>query len=476
MAGFSDFDISPNLVQALEKQGLTKPFEVQVETIPEAILGKDICCRAPTGSGKTLAFGLPLLARSKKATSKRPTSLVLTPTRELAEQIRNVLSPLAKSIDRDVISIYGGTSYQPQLRGLKNGVDIVVACPGRLLDLLDRNSLSLENVDVVVVDEADRMADMGFIKPLRSILDKCSTKCQTILFSATLDNEVSEIVRVYQKNPVNISVGPKDISIDDMQHLFWSMKNHGKTTIAVEIISKCGRSMLFCRTRAGVDKLGKKMYESGVSNSTLHGGLSQGQRDRAMKEFSSGKSIALICTDVAARGIDIEGVNCVIHYDPPENGKAYKHRSGRTARAGSAGLVVSLVQKSQQKPYAQIQREVGIDYRFKSPDIGSLPQLDFEPGELNKKGNPNKSRGSSRRRRGGSSRRGRGGPPKRGRGGPPKRSGGGPPKKSRGPPSKRSGGGPPKKSRGPPPKRSGGGPPKKGAGQRNNNRTNRNKN
>lgn len=174
MAGFSDFDISPNLVQALEKQGLTKPFEVQVETIPEAILGKDICCRAPTGSGKTLAFGIPLLERSKKATSRHPTSLILTPTRELAEQIRNVLSPLAKSVDRDVISIYGGTSYQPQLRGLKNGVDVVVACPGRLIDLLDRNSLSLDHVDLVVVDEADRMADMGFIKPVRTILSKCS--------------------------------------------------------------------------------------------------------------------------------------------------------------------------------------------------------------------------------------------------------------------------------------------------------------
>ena len=428
MAGFSDFDISPNLVQALEKQGLTKPFEVQVETIPEAILGKDICCRAPTGSGKTLAFGIPLLERSKKATSRHPTSLILTPTRELAEQIRNVLSPLAKSVDRDVISIYGGTSYQPQLRGLKNGVDVVVACPGRLIDLLDRNSLSLDHVDLVVVDEADRMADMGFIKPVRTILSKCSKKCQTILFSATLDNEVSEIVRLYLKNPVNIGVGPKDISIDSMQHLFWSMKDHGKVTIAVEVISKCGRSMLFCRTRAGVDKLGKKMYESGVSHSTLHGGLSQGQRDRSMKEFSSGKSIALICTDVAARGIDIEGVNCVIHYDPPEDGKAYKHRSGRTARAGSDGLVISFVQKSQQKSYAQIQKQVGISYRFKSPDIGSLPQLDFEPGELNKKGNPNKSRGSKRRRSG------RGGPPRRsGGGGPPRRSGGGgPPRRSGG--------------------------------------------
>ena len=263
------------------------------------------------------------------------------------------------------------------------------------------------------------MADMGFIKPVRSILDKCSKKCQTILFSATLDHEVSEIVRLYQKNPVNIRVGPEDISIDSMRHLFWTMKNHGKPTIAVEVINKCGRSMLFCRTRAGVDRLGKKMYQAGISNSTLHGGLNQGQRDRSMKEFSSGKSIALICTDVAARGIDIEGVNCVIHYDPPENGKAYKHRSGRTARAGSEGLVISFAQKSQQKLYAQIQKEVGIDYRFVSPNIGSVPQLDFEPGELNKKGNSNKGRRPRRRGRGGPPRKGRGGPPKKGRGGPP---------------------------------------------------------
>ncbi len=455
MAGFSDFDISPNLVQALKKKGLTKPFEVQLETIPETILGKDICCRAPTGSGKTLAFGIPLLERSKKAKSKLPTSLILTPTRELAEQIQNVLNPLAKSIDRDIVAIYGGTSYQPQLRRLKSGVDIVVACPGRLLDLLDRGSLSLENIDVVVVDEADRMADMGFIKPVRSILDKCPKKCQTILFSATLDNEVSEIVRLYQKNPINIRVGPEDISIENMQHMFWTVKNHGKATIAVEVINKCGRSMIFCRTRRGVDRLGKKMYEAGISNSVLHGGLKQGQRDRSMKEFSTGKSIALICTDVAARGIDIEGVNCIIHYDPPEDGKAYKHRSGRTARAGSEGLVISLAQKSQQKLYGKIQTEVGIDYHFKSPDMRSLPQLDFEPGELNKKRNSNRNGGSRRRRGKGNSRRGkRRGPPRKGKGGPARKN------KRRGPPRKGKGG-PARKN-----KRRG--PPRKGKGRRKN--------
>jgi len=455
VAGFSDFDISPNLVQALKKKGLTKPFEVQLETIPETILGKDICCRAPTGSGKTLAFGIPLLERSKKAKSKLPTSLILTPTRELAEQIQNVLNPLAKSIDRDIVAIYGGTSYQPQLRRLKSGVDIVVACPGRLLDLLDRGSLSLENIDVVVVDEADRMADMGFIKPVRSILDKCPKKCQTILFSATLDNEVSEIVRLYQKNPINIRVGPEDISIENMQHMFWTVKNHGKATIAVEVINKCGRSMIFCRTRRGVDRLGKKMYEAGISNSVLHGGLKQGQRDRSMKEFSTGKSIALICTDVAARGIDIEGVNCIIHYDPPEDGKAYKHRSGRTARAGSEGLVISLAQKSQQKLYGKIQTEVGIDYHFKSPDMRSLPQLDFEPGELNKKRNSNRNGGSRRRRGKGNSRRGkRRGPPRKGKGGPARKN------KRRGPPRKGKGG-PARKN-----KRRG--PPRKGKGRRKN--------
>ena len=378
MASFSDLGIDPAIVQVLERQGIVEPFEVQTETIPDSLLGKDVCCRAPTGSGKTLAFGLPLITRSKRAHSKRPTSLILTPTRELAEQINSVLRPIAAAVDRDVVSIYGGVSYKNQYNALNRGVDILVACPGRLLDLLDRRALKLEDVETVVIDEADRMADMGFMEPVCKILDKCSKQRQTILFSATLDDDVADLVRNYQQNPVTFEVGPKEVSIENMQHLFWTIKPHQKLGVTSEVIAKCGKTMIFCKTRRGVDKLGDEMYDADLRVSTLHGGLNQRQRDRALKRFTKGGSIALVATDVAARGIDIQGVNCVIHYDPPENSKAYKHRSGRTARAGAEGVVISYVQRSQQRSYNKIQNQVGIKRRFQPPNVENLTEYPME--------------------------------------------------------------------------------------------------
>jgi len=378
MVSFSDLGIGERLVNALRQQGIEEPFEVQTESIPDGMLGHDVCCRAPTGSGKTLAFGLPLIERTQPAHPGLPTSLILTPTRELAEQIYKVLEPLAWEMELYVHAVYGGVSYTKQFRALERGVDILVACPGRLIDLLDRGSLSLEETGIVVLDEADRMADMGFMEPVCQILDECKKDRQTILFSATLDDEVAELVRDYQTNPVTIEVGPKEVSIESMEHHFWLMPNSKKSAISSEIIRKCGRTIVFCRTRAGVDRVGEDLEYDGLGIETLHGGLSQRQRDGAMKRFQHGECMALVATDVAARGIDVEGVNCVIHYDPPENSKAYKHRSGRTARGGASGIVISLVQKPQKKSYGRIQREVGIKVDFKPPEFVDLPEFEVE--------------------------------------------------------------------------------------------------
>jgi len=378
MVSFSDLGVSRRLVEALSAQGINEPFEVQTESIPDGMLGHDLCCRAPTGSGKTLAFGLPLIERTKQAEPGFPTSLILTPTRELAEQIFKVLDPLSRELGLYTYAVYGGVSYTKQFKALDRGVDILVACPGRLIDLIDRGSISLEDVEIAVLDEADRMADMGFMQPVCQILDECRKDRQTILFSATLDDEVAELVRDYQTNPVTIEVGPEEVTMECMTHYFWLMPNSKKSTISNEIIRKCGRTIVFCRTRRGADRVGEDLTHDGLAAQTLHGGLSQKQRDRAMARFQHGECMALIATDVAARGIDVEGVNCVIHYDPPENGKAYKHRRGRTARGGSTGIVISLIQKPQKKTVSKIQREVGINVEFTPPNFGDLPEFEVE--------------------------------------------------------------------------------------------------
>ena len=365
------------MADVLRDGGIEEPFEVQTKTIPGALEGRDVCCRAPTGSGKTLAFGIPLVTMSPKAEPKRPTSLILTPTRELAEQIRGVLKPLADSLGLRTASVYGGTPYKGQYRRLNKGVEILVACPGRLIDLLERGALRLDDVGIVVLDEADRMADMGFMQPVRSILDKCKQDRQTILFSATLDEEVSEIVESYQHDPLRVGIGPEEVSMDSMQHFFWKINSRGKAELASYIAEKCGRSIIFCRTRAGVNRLGDEMSEMDLSFTTLHGGMKQKQRDRSMHKFSAGQARVMIATDVASRGIDVDDVNCVIHFDPPDDGKAYKHRSGRTARAGSTGTVVSLVLRSQNRQYKRIQEEVGISCKTTEPEPEALKEREF---------------------------------------------------------------------------------------------------
>jgi len=379
---FVNLGVEECLQHALSRQGITTPFEVQREAIPEGMLGRDVCCRAPTGSGKTLAFGLPLVQNCKRAESRYPTALILTPTRELAEQICTVLAPLAHEVDREVLAIYGGTSYTRQKKALNRGTDIVVACPGRLLDLIEQGAMFLDDVAMVVLDEADRMADMGFMEPVQDILRGCSNERQTILFSATLDDDVAELVRDFQSDPAKIEVGPKEVSMGSMHHRFWMMHSSNKAGYAADAIKQCGRSIVFCRTRMGVDRVGDELSEEGVSVATLHGGLNQRQRDRAMQRFSNGSCMALIATDVAARGIDVEGVKTVIHYDPADNGKAYKHRSGRTARAGQEGIVISLVQKPQKRSVMRIQQTAGIRCDFTQPDLNELPDTGFNYNEF----------------------------------------------------------------------------------------------
>ena len=417
---FLDLGIEPAIVYQLKKQGITEPFEVQEAAIPDTLLGKDICCRAPTGSGKTLAFGLPLIARCKPSEPGKPSSLIVTPTRELAEQICNVLTPLAKEMHLKVLAVYGGTSYSKHRRALEKGVDIVVACPGRLIDLMEQGSISLENVEIAVLDEADRMADMGFIDPVCFILDNCDKNRQVVLYSATLDREVSKLVKKYQDRPERIEVGPKEISMDSMKHHFWIIKKR-KIIITSDIIEKVGRTMIFCRTRRGVDRVTRELKDERLRATAIHGGLTQRQRDRAMDQFIYGDCIALVATDVAARGIDVDGVQCVIHWDPPENGKAYKHRSGRTARAGATGTVVSLLQKKDKGKYNRIQKEVGIRSQVSDPNLKNIPEneLDYIPPPRPKREYQQKNPRNRRRNR-----RRRGGRPPSGKSDEPKRFGG----------------------------------------------------
>ena len=371
---FADLGVSPQISHELKRAGFDEPFEVQRETIPDMILGKDVCCRAPTGSGKTLAFGIPMLERVGRGEPSLPKALILTPTRELAEQIHSVLDPIAWGLNLRVMSIYGGVSYTKQIRRLDKGVDVVVACPGRLLDLIERQNVFLDEVEIVILDEADRMADMGFTEPVCEILEECSPNRQTVMFRATLDDEVAEIRNRYQTDPQIIEIGPEEISVTEMNHHFWLMPNSMKSRVSAEAIRKSGRGFIFCRTRAGVDRVAEEMENEGLRVTSIHGGMPQKKRAQAVDDFGQGKTHAIVATDVAARGLDIKGVYCVIHFDPPENGKAFKHRSGRTARAGGSGNVISLVQNPQKGKWSRIQKEVGLRVKFETPEFNDLIQ------------------------------------------------------------------------------------------------------
>ncbi len=369
---FASLGVPEQIVTALAKRNITEPFPVQEATIPDALAGRDVAGRAPTGSGKTLAFGLPLLARVDKATKRQPRSLILAPTRELAEQIKDELEPLARAVSRYVFAVYGGVPYGKQRSALARGVDVLVATPGRLEDLIDQGLVDLGRVNIVVVDEADRMADMGFLPAVRRILDKTASQRQTLLYSATLDGDVAVLVRDYQTDPIRHETGSAEPDTIDAEHHFWLVQHHDRVEHTAELIVRGGRSIVFTRTRHGADRLSKQLDKMGVTSVALHGGRSQGQRQRALKSFSSGRVQALIATDVAARGIHIDSVETVIHYDPAADHKDYLHRSGRTARAGATGTVVSLVTREQRKSVSRLQHDLNMRAPIGEPDINAI--------------------------------------------------------------------------------------------------------
>ena len=363
---FAQLGVPESICHALRRAGISTPFPIQSLTIPDALDGADICGRAPTGSGKTLAFGIPLVANAVRAKSRRPRSLVLSPTRELAGQIASELRTLSTRVRVGVI--HGGVGYGAQGKRLQQGVEILVACPGRLEDLINRKVVSLHEVDQVVIDEADRMADMGFLPAVRRLLDQTSAHRQTLMFSATLDRDVAKLTRDYQHHPVTHRVGDAKPDMKAAEHRFWRVAKADRIAACVDLITSEGSTIVFCRTRHGSDRLARQLSQRGVKAAAIHGGHAQSRRTRTLRGFVRGQIEALVATDVAARGIHVEGVATVIHYDPPENQKTYLHRSGRTARAGRTGLVVSLIQPDQVAGAKKIQRQLDLKRPITSPD------------------------------------------------------------------------------------------------------------
>jgi superfamily II DNA/RNA helicase len=406
-SSFAQLGISTDVVRVLEAMRIVEPTPIQMAVIPDALAGRDVLGRAPTGSGKTFGFGLPLLELVHRASPRRPRGLVLAPTRELAEQIKRELQPVAVALERSLVAIYGGVGMGKQTAALRKGVDVVIATPGRLIDLLEQGELSLDQVDKVVVDEADRMADMGFLPDVRHILDLTSPKRQTVMFSATLDKAVAVLTDHYQRDPVTHRHGSDEPDITQMSHRFIEVAQSDKVALAADIIDSHGTTMVFCRTRHGVDRVCRQLKRKGVKAGWIHGGRSQNQRDAALLAFTDGRIRALIATDVAARGIHVDEVACVLHYDPPADPKDYVHRSGRTARAGSAGDVICFVTPEQTKKVLTLQRQVGLKVKIEKGAApqersGHSPVTDHELG-LGSKPQPrkaNKGKAAPRRRAG----------------------------------------------------------------------------
>ncbi len=358
---FESLGVSAPLVAALAQRGITQPFAIQALTIADALAGHDVCGKAKTGSGKTLAFGLPTLQVLPKAAPNRPTGIVLVPTRELATQVRDELAPLAASVDRSVLAIYGGDPIEKQVAALEAGIDLIVCTPGRAIDLIERKSLSVAAVRHVIVDEADRMADMGFLPQVEWILRNVEGSHQTLLFSATLDGVVDALVQRYQTDPVRHEVESATVTVDQMQHRFITVHEMDRVKVAAAIVAASNRVLIFSNTKHGADRLAGKLEEAGVDAAAIHGDLRQNIRERALSRFMEGKLKALVATDVAARGIHIDDCDVVIHFDPPSDHKTYLHRSGRTARAGTAGVVVTFVLWNQELEIKRLQKRIGLD-------------------------------------------------------------------------------------------------------------------
>ena len=363
---FADLGIAAPLVNALSKQGIMHPFPIQIATLPDALAGHDILGRGQTGSGKTLAFGLALLnnLNGKVAKPHKPLALVLTPTRELAQQIDEVLMPLARSIGHESVVVAGGMSYSKQITAMRRGTAILVATPGRLIDLLNKGEVQLDQLQITVLDEADQMADMGFLPVVKEILDQAKLDGQRLLFSATLDRGVDSLVRQYLKNPKTHSLQNDRASVSTMEHYVLVMNPTDKDDITNQVAARNGKTILFVKTQRGADRLADKLAHAGVPVGALHGGKSQAVRTRTLALFKETANAALVATDVAARGIHVDGISLVVHVDAPTDHKDYLHRAGRTARAGEAGTVVTLATTRQQKSIGGLTQRAGVTPKF----------------------------------------------------------------------------------------------------------------
>ena len=359
-SGFEALGVSADLCEALRARGIEEPFDIQTLTIPDAVGGRDVCGKAKTGSGKTLAFGLPVLQRLAKAQPRHPAGLILVPTRELALQVHDELEPMAEARGLSIAAVYGGARIEVQIRRLVEGVDLVIGTPGRLIDLIQQGELSVADVDHVVIDEADRMADMGFLPQVEWILRHVEGRHQTLLFSATLDGVIGSLVRQYQTDPVFHEVESRQVTVDQMVHRFVLVHELDKVKVTAAIIRNANRVLVFSRTKRGADRVAASLQKEGVKAAAIHGDLRQNLREKALADFSAGAVKALVATDVAARGIHVDDVDVVIHFDPPEDHKAYLHRSGRTARAGESGMAVSLVLWNQELEVRRLQNRLNL--------------------------------------------------------------------------------------------------------------------
>lgn len=361
---FAALGLPRQLVRTLAREGITTPFEIQRATVPDALAGRDVLGRGQTGSGKTLAFGLPLLARiadGRRARPLRPRALILVPTRELAMQVNDALFPLGRAVGVFLKTAVGGVPYDRQIDSLRRGVEIIVATPGRLGDLIQRGVCQLDDIEITVLDEADQMADMGFLPEVTELLAKTPADAQRLLFSATLDNDVDALVQRFMTDPVTHSTAPATAAVTTMDHHLLLIPPSDKFAVAASIAARSGRTMMFARTQLGVDRLVDQLASVGVRAGALHGGKTQRVRTRTLAEFKEGRTNVLVATDVAARGIHVDGVSLVVHVDPPKDPKDYLHRAGRTARAGESGAVATLVLPKQRRSTLAMLEKAGVE-------------------------------------------------------------------------------------------------------------------
>ncbi len=359
---WSELGVDDDIVAALEAKGIVAPFPVQALTIADALAGSDVCGKAKTGSGKTLAFGIPMIQRLAHDPDRRsPIAIALVPTRELCVQVAEELTPLAAARSLEILAIYGGANMDAQISALGKGVDVVVATPGRMIDLIERGEADVSDLEMVVIDEADRMADMGFLPQVEWILRGVKGRHQTLLFSATLDGAVNSLIQRYQTDPVMHEVASTEVTVEHMTHRFINVHQMDKVKVAAAIAKGRGKVLMFSNTKAGCDRLVRKLEDEGVRSQAIHGDLRQNMRERALERFTDGRLPILVATDVAARGIHVDDVDIVIHFDPPPDHKTYLHRSGRTARAGTEGLVVTLSLWNEELEVRRIQKRIGLD-------------------------------------------------------------------------------------------------------------------